>query len=272
MTAPMWSFDNERAQAFVRAREEFIGEFLKFIRGTINLETAVDVGCGVGYLSKFLLAQGLDVLGIEGREENTEEARRRVPGARFLTRDVEDASLPEVGVFDLTLCAGLLYHLENPFRAIRNLYAMTRKIAIVESMCVPGSDPEMLLLDEGRENNQGLKYIAFCPTEPCLIKMLARAGFPHVYRFKTFPADEDFQSTLTKRRSRTILLASKVELDSEELVPAEELVRWQYQGPQPWRTILSHTTGFFVSKFVSARGRLRGMTRGSPKPDPEDGQ
>jgi SAM-dependent methyltransferase len=272
VTAPMSSFDNERAQEFVRTRQEFIGQFLKSIRTTLALETAVDVGCGVGYLSKFLSEQGFEVLGIEGREENTDEARHRAPGIRFITRDVEDMSLSQVGVFDLTLCAGLLYHLENPFRAIRNLYAMTRKIAIIESMCVPGREPEMLLLDEGRENNQGLRYIAFCPTEACLIKMLAGAGFPYVYRFKSFPADEDFRGTLVRKRLRTMLLASKLPVASEELVSAEELKRWQFQGPHPWRTAVSHTTGFFVSKFASARGRLQAMARNSNRPGPEDGR
>ena len=270
----MWSFDNEHAQEYVRVRQDFIREFLESVRSQVTLETAIDVGCGVGYMSKFLSDLGLLVVAIEGREENTLEARRRYPEITFLTRNVEDPSLSEFGVFDLTLCVGLLYHLENPFRAIRNLYSLTGKLVIVESMCTPGKDPEMILLDEGRENNQGLSYVAFYPTEICLITMLERAGFPFVYRFRRAPEDEQFKSTLMRKRWRTILAASKVELKTESLVPAAELEKRRYTAPNPWGTVLSNSRNFCYAKILSAKNRLvriMGSAREVPGPGRPDG-
>jgi hypothetical protein len=41
---------------------------------------------------------------------------------------VEDLSLRDIGTVDLVLSVGLLYHLENPFRAIRNFHALTGKL------------------------------------------------------------------------------------------------------------------------------------------------
>jgi hypothetical protein len=182
---------------------------------------------------------------------------------------VEDPALSELGVFDLTLCVGLLYHLENPFRAIRNLHSLTRKLVIVESICTPGNDPEMILLDEGRENNQGLSYVAFYPTEPCLIKMLDRAGFPFVYRFQRAPKDEQFKSTLMRKRSRTILAASKVELKTESLVLAAELEKWRYTAPNPWGTVLSNSRSYCYAKILSAKNRLvRMMASAHETPGP----
>ena len=42
--------------------------------------------------------------------------------------NVEDPQVRELGASDLVLCPGLLYHLENPFQAIRNLHALTARI------------------------------------------------------------------------------------------------------------------------------------------------
>src|SRR5713101_2373991 len=200
-----WLFDSEFTQNYTHVRQAFISEFLDAIGGTVPLKSAIDVGCGVGYFSKFLCERGLQVMGVDGRDENAKEGRRRHPEIKFQTKDVEDPSFAEFGLFDLVLCVGLLYHLENPFRAIRNLHALTGKVLIVESMCVPGPEPELLLLEEGKGHDQGLNYVAFYPTEACLVKMLYRAGFPFVYGFDRLPPDVQFRTTVSRKQSRIFL-------------------------------------------------------------------
>jgi len=209
---------------------------LDAIRGKVRLESAIDVGCGVGYFSKFLLDRGLRVVAVDGREENAKEGQRRFSEIRFLTRDAEDPSLPGIGVFDLVLCVGLLYHLENPFRAIRNLHAMTGKVLIVESMCAPGSDPSLQLLDEYQDDNQGLTYVAFYPTESCLIKMAYRAGFPFVYGFKKLPDHPAFQNSKTRHKERVMLVATKAPLETANLQVLREPSReWDIWAAPPNR-------------------------------------
>ena len=44
----------------------------------------------------------------------------------------------ELGEFDLVLCFGLLYHLENPMRTIRHLRALTGQGLLLESMSLRG--------------------------------------------------------------------------------------------------------------------------------------
>ncbi len=247
-----WTFDDELTQNYTRIRQAFISEFLDAIRGQVSLQSAVDVGCGVGYFSKFLLDLGLRVVAVDGRKENAEEGQRRYPNITFLTRNVESPVLPELGVFDLVLCVGLLYHLENPFQAVRNLSALTGKVLIVESMCAPGAEPSLELLDEYVADNQGLNYIAFYPTEPCLVKMLYRAGFPFVYGFTAFPDAEVFQATRSRKKERTILAASKDRLDSEGLVLLQEPKRsWDIwaKAENPWRIRWNRFVGFF-RKFL----------------------
>ncbi|HEY2613608.1 MAG TPA: hypothetical protein VGI94_22565, partial [Reyranella sp.] len=52
-------------------------------------------------------------------------ARKRFPDIPFAQGDIENAGIVALGRFDLTLCFGLLYHLENPMLAIRHLRALS---------------------------------------------------------------------------------------------------------------------------------------------------
>jgi len=210
-------FDIPRARAFTEIRQNFIGEFLQGVHQQVVLRTALDVGCGVGYFSRFLADLGLQVQGVDGRSENVLEAARRSPDIRFLTADAENLPLQELNTVDLVLCVGLLYHLENPFRAIRSLHQLTAKVLLIETMCASGSRPNMELIDESHDENQALNYVAFYPSEPCLIKMLYRAGFPYVYGFETLPDDPLFHASFWRRKARTMLVASKEQLTAPGL-------------------------------------------------------
>jgi SAM-dependent methyltransferase len=261
-----WTFDSDLTRDYTKVRQTFAREFLGEVRRQMELSTALDVGCGVGHFSKFLSDLGFQVVGVDGREENATEAKKRYPEITFLTTNVEDASLLDVGDFDFVLSVGLLYHLENPFRAIRNFHSLTRKLLLVESMCVPGSDASLLLLDEGHADNQGLNYVAFYPTESCLVKMLYRAGFPFVYRFERLPDDAQFTTTLWRKRSRTFLAASRAALKAPNLVLTEEPHNSSIGCSNPWSTKLASTRDRWtrrISRLPVLAARLMKRGRGN---------
>jgi SAM-dependent methyltransferase len=256
-----WHFDNEFTQRYTNVRQSFMGEFLTILQKKVTLESAIDVGCGIGHFSKFLLELGLDVVAIDGREENVAEGQRRYPDITFIARNVEDPTLPQIGSFDLVLCAGLLYHLENPFRAVRNLYSLTGKILLIETMCIPGAESSLQLLDEYSGEDQGLNYVAFYPTEACVVKMLYRAGFPFVYRFQHLPQDEQFTTTMWRKKQRAMLVASRMELMASNLVLASEPVQTMFGSHNPWTTPLSRFRERGVAKISSMRGFMRRLLR-----------
>jgi SAM-dependent methyltransferase len=248
-----WTFDDDFTRGYTEVRQAFAAELLEEVRKQTNVTSALDVGCGVGYFSKFLSEMSLEVTAIDGREENTAEAKRRHPEISFITRNVEDSTLPEIGTFDFVLCVGLLYHLENPLRAIRNLRAMTGKVLLVESMCIPGRDASMALLDEDRAHDQGLEYVAFYPTEACLVKMLYRAGFPFVYTFERLPADPQFSTNFWRKQSRTFLAASLMPLTMRNLVLATERSQPVQAHSDRWRTNASRVRDSWRSRLSRMR-------------------
>ncbi len=215
-------FDDAHYQRLNETRASRVRELLSELAAGLELKTAADIGCGAGFFSGLLESLGLQVTGVDARQENIEEAHRRVPGASFHVLNAEDSGVLALGRYDLVFCFGLLYHLENPFLTIRHLHRMTSQLALMESIIYPGSEPSMALVTEEFNKAQGVNYFAFYPTEACLVKMLYRAGFRFVYRLARMPDHPDFHATRSVRRIRTILAASHRPLQSTMLDILEE--------------------------------------------------
>ncbi len=214
-TLRLTPFDQRHYRKLTAARAETIRRVVGKLKPTLRLKSALDAGCGVGFFSQTLEKCGLSVCGFDGREENIVEARKRFPHLPFETANIEDRSILELGRFDFVLCCGLIYHLENPLLAMRNLRALTEKCLLLESMCLPDEKPSMLLREEPRSDDQSLTDVACYPSESTLVKMLYRAGFAAVYRVTPLPEHDDFRDTPDHTRKRTVLMASCAPVDIE---------------------------------------------------------
>jgi FkbM family methyltransferase len=230
-------FDQRDAIRLVKARAETLRRLLAKLIPMVNLSTALDAGCGVGYFSQVLQECGLQPGGFDGRSQNVAEARARFPEIPFEQGDVENQAIRDFGVFDFVLCFGLMYHLENPLVAMRNLHALTGKCLLVESMCLPGNAAGALLREEPQLDNQSLSNVALYSTEAALIKMLYRAGFHVVYRIVALPNHDDFRETARHTRRRTMLLASHFPIDLAGLrlctEPQDREDPWSKELPAP---------------------------------------
>ena len=207
-------FDAAHYESLNISRGAAVSALLAQLKETLHLSTAIDVGCGLGYFSALLKSLGFEVSAVDGRQQNVEEASRRNPGINFACCDAQSPEIVKKGKFDLVFCFGLLYHLENPFLAIRYLREMTKNLLLVEGVIYPGADPIMGLVDEGLTEDQGLNHVAFYPTESCLVKMLYRSGFAHVYRFHPLADHPEYRSTSKTRQVRTMLAASPTPLST----------------------------------------------------------
>lgn len=223
-------FDQPHARRFVDAREAWLKNVLPELMERLRLRTAVDVGCGVGYLSEFLQGLGFEVTAVDGRRANIEEARSRHPDINFQCLDVQGEALRQLGSFDFVLCFGLIYHLENPLAALRSFAALTGTMLLIEGVCIPGEQPYFLLRDEIRQEDQSLTPLALYPSESGLIKACYHMGFPFVWRVTKFPEHEDFAASKHKKKFRTIIAASRVPLESSFFELAGEPV----ETANPW--------------------------------------
>lgn len=263
-----WIFDQKHYQALNDSRKRILRSIIAEQRVPLNLQSAIDVGCGLGHFSGLLSSLGLQVIGVDAREENVLEARRRYPGIDFHVLDAEQTTSERFGRFDLVVCLGLLYHLENPFRVVRNLAGMASQLALVEGMVYPSPEPIMSLLDENNLRDQGLNYVAFYPTETCLAKMLIRSGFSNCYLPNPMPDHSAFQHQPNGFRLRSMLAASKIPLSSAVLEP--------FAGPQwdrtPWTMPPLYTpVGLFgrlqnlIGRFVQRRVNTQRSGAGGPR-------
>lgn len=218
-----WSFDAPHYQQITRARLRFLDTFLPQLVQGAGWRTALDVGCGVGEFTQYLAGLGLEASGADGRESNVAEARERYPHLPFATCDVEAPASRGLGQFDVVLCYGLLYHLDNPVAALRNLHALTGGGLLIETQIFPRPGLAYgLVIENDRQDDQGIRNVALVPSEQGLIKTLYQVGFAHVYAFRALPDHDDFRATRRYHRRRTCLVASRAPLQLPQLVLARE--------------------------------------------------
>jgi SAM-dependent methyltransferase len=112
----------------------------------------IDLACNEGWFSHRMLEWGASyVLGIDIRPQVIRRAELirahlDIPSDRLELRccDVFDLNVSELGSFDVVLCLGLIYHLENPIGALRIARALTRSICVIESQLTKQSEPIVL--------------------------------------------------------------------------------------------------------------------------------
>jgi FkbM family methyltransferase len=273
ITIHLTPFDQKEYRHLIEARSETIQRVVTRLKPALELSNAVDAGCGVGFFSQTLEECGLNVCGFDGRGENVAEARRRFPHIPFEQGDIEERAILQLGRFDLVLCFGLLYHLENPMLAIRHLRGLTEKCLLLESMCLPEEKPSMLLREEPRQEDQSLSDVACYASEVSLVKMLYRAGFGMVYRVIPLPDHEDFRETTEHARRRTVLLVSTAPID----IAGFRLIPEPGEAEDPWAKKTAATASlpqrigrFLVSptrkKYITLANRARRIFPGMPIP------
>lgn len=101
---------------------------------------AIDLACMEGGYSIELAKMGFQTIGIDARKENIIKANylKLILGLNNLNFIKDDVrNITKYGSFDLTLCLGILYHLDNPFEFLKDIYKSTNRILILHTFYVP---------------------------------------------------------------------------------------------------------------------------------------
>jgi SAM-dependent methyltransferase len=184
------SFDTDAALELNEARLAH----LALLDLPIDGRRVLEVGAGVGRLTGFFIDRGCSVVvtEAEARSENVAELRRRLPAVDAREADVEE-SLVYLGRFDVAFCYGVLYHLESPLRALRNMAAVCDDLLLIETMVCDTRFPVLRLEDETKSVNQALRGVAHRPSPSYLALALNRIGFDHVYNATDPPDHPDYR-------------------------------------------------------------------------------
>lgn len=98
--------------------------------------SVVDLGCLEGGYSVEFAKMGFNTLGIEVRQDNIDKCnyvkqQTGLDNLKFVKDDVRN--LKNYGKFDITLCYGLLYHLDNPVAYLKTICENTNKVLVLHT-------------------------------------------------------------------------------------------------------------------------------------------
>ncbi len=202
-------------------------EHFKSLGLSVSGKSVVDVGCGVGHLSKILADMGGEVLCVDGRKENIAKLQELYPGRKAMVVDVETDALMELGKFDVVFCYGLLYHLADPLGFIGRAAAICREWLIIETCIMDAEGPVVRLVPEDAANfSQALGSMGCRPSSAYVASCLKLAGMENVYVPSTLPKHAQFRYRLTNDYAdlkngnlmRNIFVASRASIDSLHLL------------------------------------------------------
>jgi tRNA (mo5U34)-methyltransferase len=172
----------------------------------------LDVACNEGYFSHLLYQRGAQVTGIDIRPFNIERALavREIYGFdpdRLQFKVCDFFALPDEGEeYEIVLFLGLLYHLENPMLAIRQLHKNTRSLCAIETQLTRQQNPissgwgqtgvflelpASLAIhretDADGNNTASFHTLSFIPNSAAVHLMLETAGFQQTSQAAPLP-------------------------------------------------------------------------------------
>ena len=188
----------------------------------------LDIACNEGFFGMEVCRRGAkEVVGFDARDVNIEKADfikqlLGYEGISFHQEDVSNLTPERFGMFDLTLCLGLLYHLENPMDTLRRVRAVTTDLCVIDTQVLRVSAPATTawITDDRLIETEDVIGIIEEPDAiwnpaasvtglsmvmnySALLKMLQHAGFKEIERVEPF--DGCFQPYATF--DRVVLLA-----------------------------------------------------------------
>ena len=121
-----WDFFHHHA---VIKRKDAVINFVAHVTNGTK-QKILDAGCGTGMIMAELLEQGHMVFGLELSDAMAKEAHRNLSSRGFDDVDIRIGSIQSSGygngIFDTTLCIGVLQYLDTDEKALRELTRITK--------------------------------------------------------------------------------------------------------------------------------------------------
>jgi len=145
----------------------------------------LDVGAWDGWFSFEMERRGASVVAVDAvRSDNFLRARELLGSkVEYHVVDVYDLSSSDLGVFDIVLFLGVLYHLKHPMLALERVCAMSTDLVCVESLVIndgynTDAIPSMEFYETTELGGQFDNWVG--PNLACLLSFCRTAGFARV--------------------------------------------------------------------------------------------
>ena len=206
-------------------RTQMMNDFIHRHFGLVSDKklNAIDLACHQGWFSSKLIELGFtSVLATDARDKHIADAElifnamNQSENIRTLQSDVHSLDTKVLGAFDLVLCFGLIYHLENPVGALRKAFELCKSACLIETQIAAGQsgvvdygsyrfvkkiEASFVVIDETHEihgTEASTQGICLIPNLEGLIWILQKIGFSRVEVLQV-PADGYEQLLYGKR-------------------------------------------------------------------------
>ena len=185
-----------------RTRAAMIFPLLDDLVGEWRSVRCLDIACNEGFFS-FELAKrsAREVIGFDARPVVIEKAqlvqsKLHQRNVSFSVFDLEQLGPEWKGGFDVVLCLGIVYHLENPIGCLRRVRSVTQKVCVIDtqlnrfageietpegrSTSVQRRASAMSLVDEPIGELSGVRPVSLVPNHRAMLRILEAVGFSRV--------------------------------------------------------------------------------------------
>lgn len=102
----------------------------------------LDIGPWDGYYTFEMERRGAEVTSVDYVDLDTFRMLHRAfdSKAKYLRMDVYELDPKQLGMFDIVLCLGVLYHLKHPLLTLEKICAVCRDVCVVDTFVVDGED------------------------------------------------------------------------------------------------------------------------------------
>ena len=243
-------FDPAHALRHEERRRHFFTPLVRWLGG-LDGRSVLDLGCNAGYWSLLAHRAGARyVRGLDGRAMHVaqaalvREAAGIDPSAWSIDQaDVTTADLTRRGPWDVVLCLGLLYHLEDPLGFLQCAGAACADVLVVDTEVMPAPGRWLkggVETPEDPRSAVGTTRVAV-PTPSAVAWAMERAGFEVRMlrpRFATWTGSEDYRDGWRRTfvgAKRSPVAAFPAEMEPVASLPRDlwRLARWirRRRGP-----------------------------------------
>lgn len=191
------SITDDYAGSVYHARQRMLyAVYQKHYGASLSGARVLDIGCSSGYYSFFCARMGAaSVVGTDARPEHQDQfnllhSALKMPGSCVYRHvDMEGEMEDMSDTADLVLAQGVIYHVYDHPRFIKNLYRLTDKVLILEGACSGREDMLCLASMEDPTNlRESIHGPVLYPSLGWMIELARWAGFKTV-QYVNYPAD-----------------------------------------------------------------------------------